>query len=276
MKSNLAILSSDQKSIDFIKKNKLSKTLNLYANSSRNTEVAQVFCKSHNFNKYYGSYEDLIYDKNVNFILNFLPSGIKFEYIYLCLKNNIKVITDYPIISSSNNLKYFNELVESKLINNLFLINEINFKKLYEESTNQNAITYVKNFQYSNDFKNSLDTKDVLFDLCPDLFYLIYKYRNEKITILIKDKSIDKITNKINSLKCEIEINEQLKIKIMLKSNVFSTDTAIKSKERSFDTNKTLYNSEDLNSFVNSKNSFENLSIFTYYPYKLFQEVLYE
>ena len=276
MKSNLAILSSDQKSIDFIKKNKLSNTLNLYANSSRNTEAAQTFCKSHNFNKYYGSYEDLIYDKKVDFILNFLPSGIKFEYIYLCLKNNIKVITDYPIISSSNDLEHFNELVESKLINNLFLINEINFKKLYEVSTNQNAITYVKNFQYSNDFKNSLDTEDVLFDLCPDLFYLIYKYRNEKITILIKEKSIDKITNKINSLKCEIEINEQLKIKIMLKSNVFNTDSAIKSKEGSFDTNKTLYNSEDLNSFVNSKNSFENLSIFTYYPYKLFQEVLYE
>ena len=155
-------------------------------------------------------------------------------------------------------------------------INEINFKKLYKESTNQKEITYVKNFQCSNDFKNSLDTKDVLFDLCPDLFYLIYKYRNEKITILIKDKSIDKITNKINNLKCEIEINEQLKIKIMLKSNVFNTDSAIKSKEGSFDTNKTLYNSEDLNSFVNSKNSFENLSIFTYYPYKLFQEVLYE
>ena len=119
MKSNLAILSSDQKSIDFIKKNKLSNTLNLYANSSRNTEAAQAFCKSHNFNKYYGSYEDLIYDKKVDFILNFLPSGIKFEYIYLCLKNNIKVITDYPIISSSNDLGHFNELVESKLINNL-------------------------------------------------------------------------------------------------------------------------------------------------------------
>ena len=276
MKSNLAILSSDQKSIDFIKKNKLSNTLNLYANSSRNTEAAQTFCKSHNFNKYYGSYEDLIYDKKVDFILNFLPSGIKFEYIYLCLKNNIKIITDYPIISSSNDLDYFKELVDSKLINNLFLINEINFKKLYEESINQNTITYTKYFQYSNDLKNSLVTKDVLFDLCPDLFYLIYMYRSEKISIFIEDISIDKITNKINSLKCEIEINEQLKIKIMLKSNVFNTDSAIKSKEGSFDTNKTLYNSEDLNSFVNSKNSFENLSIFTYYPYKLFQEVLYE
>ena len=48
MKSNLAILSSDQKSIDFIKKNKLSSTLNLYANSSRNIEVAQIFAETHN------------------------------------------------------------------------------------------------------------------------------------------------------------------------------------------------------------------------------------
>ena len=276
MKSNLAILSSDQKSIDFIKKNKLSNTLNLYANSSRNTEAAQAFCNSHNFNKYYGSYEDLIYDKKVDFILNFLPSGIKFEYIYLCLKNNIKVITDYPIISSSNDLEYFNELAESKLINNLFLINEINFKKLYEESINQNTITYTKNFQYSNDLKNSLVTKDVLFDLCPDLFYLIYMYRSEKISIFIEDISIDKITNKISNIKCEIKINEQLNIKIMLKSNSFNTVSVIKSKEGTFETNKTLYNSKDLNSFVNSKNSFENLSIFTYYPYQLFQEVLYE
>ena len=62
----------------------------------------------------------------------------------------------------------------------------------------------------------------------------------------------------------------------MLKSNIFNTDIAIKSKEETFKTNKTLYNNVDLNSFVNSKNSFENLSIFTYYPYKLFQEVLYE
>ena len=73
----------------------------------------------HNFKKYYGAYEDLIRDKGVDFILNFLPSGIKFEYIYLCLKNNIKVITDYPIVSNSNDLKYYNKLISSKLIDNL-------------------------------------------------------------------------------------------------------------------------------------------------------------
>ena len=83
MKSNLAILSSDQKSIDFIKKNKLSSTLNLYANSSRNIEVAHKFAETHNFKKYYGAYEDLIKDKGVDIVLNFLPSGIKLSLIHI-------------------------------------------------------------------------------------------------------------------------------------------------------------------------------------------------
>ena len=185
MKSNLAILSSDQKSIDFIKKNKLSSTLNLYANSSRNIEVAQIFAETHNFKKYYGAYEDLIKDKSVDFVLNFLPSGIKFEYIYLCLKNNIKVITDYPIVSNSNDLKYYNNLINSKLIDNLFLIDETNIKKLYEDSLKQNIINYTKSFKHLNKFENSLYSKDVLFELCPELFYLIYQIFSSHVLLFL-------------------------------------------------------------------------------------------
>ena len=275
MKSNLAILSSDQKSIDFIKKNKLSNSMNLYANSSRNIEVAQVFAETHNFKKYYGSYEDLINDKDIDIMLNFLPSGIKFEYIYLCLKNNIKVITDYPIISNSNDLKYFNNLINLKLINNLFLIDEINIKKLYEDSTKKNKIFFTKLFNESNKKENSLDNQDVLFELCPELFYLIYQYRKQKISIFIKEKFFDKITNRLTFFKCSIEINNTLKIFVTLSGNL-DTNLSIESNYIDFKLNKPLFNSKELESFVNSKNSFENLSIFTYYPYKLFQEVLNE
>ena len=275
MKSNLAILSSDQKSIDFIKKNKLSNSMNLYANSSRNIEVAQVFAETHNFKKYYGSYEDLINDKDIDIMLNFLPSGIKFEYIYLCLKNNIKVITDYPIISNSNDLKYFNNLINLKLINNLFLIDEINIKKLYEDSTKKNKIFFTKSFNESNKKENSLDNQDVLFELCPELFYLIYQYRKQKISIFIKEKFFDKITNRLTFFKCSIEINNTLKIFVTLSGNL-DTNLSIESNYIDFKLNKPLFNSKELESFVNSKNSFENLSIFTYYPYKLFQEVLNE
>ena len=275
MKSNLAILSSDQKSIDFIKKNKLSSTINLYANSSRNIEVAQKFAEIHNFKKYYGAYEDLIKDKGVDFVLNFLPSGIKFEYIYLCLKNNIKVITDYPIVSNSNDLKHYNKLINSKLINNLFLIDETNIKKLYEDSLKQNIINYTKSFQNLSKFENSLYSRDVLFELCPDLFYLIYRYREKKISIFKYEKILDKITNKLSNFNCCIEINDNIKINVILTTNLDNNSNKL-DKQKEFLPNMPIYNLKDLNSFVNSKNSFENLSIFTYYPYKLFQEVLYE
>ena len=90
MKSNLAILSSNKKSIDFLNDLDLIKICNLYANCSRNIIDAEKFSKEYGFSKYYGSYEDFINDKNIDIVLNFLPSGIKFEYSYLCLKRGIK------------------------------------------------------------------------------------------------------------------------------------------------------------------------------------------
>ena len=86
MKSNLAVLSSDNKTIKFIKNNNLEGLCNLYANSSRNTDDAKLFNKNYGFEKYYGSYEDLIEDSNIEYIINFLPTGIKFEYTYLAKK----------------------------------------------------------------------------------------------------------------------------------------------------------------------------------------------
>ncbi len=109
MKSNLAVLSSDKKTIRFIKNNNLENLFNLYANSSRNTDDAKIFSETHGFEKYFGSYEDLIEDSNIEYIINFLPTGIKFEYTYLALKKNKRVISNYPIISNKNELLGYQE-----------------------------------------------------------------------------------------------------------------------------------------------------------------------
>ena len=68
MKSNLAVLSSDNKTIQFVKNNNLEDLCNLYANSSRNTDDAKLFSENHGFEKYYGSYEDLIEDSKIEYI----------------------------------------------------------------------------------------------------------------------------------------------------------------------------------------------------------------
>ena len=249
---------------------------NLYANSSRNVDVAESFAETHKIKKYYGTYEDLLSDKGIDFVLNFLPSGIKFEYIYLCLKNNIKVITDYPIISNSNDLDHYNELINSRLINNLFLIDEINIKKLYQESLQKNNIYFSKNIFQHNESNNSLDKKDVLFELSPELFFLIYKYRNQKISIFKKEIIFDNITNKLIYFKCDIEINKNLKINVNLNSNKLNKYSINDAEWSKFHSNNPIYNANDLNSFIITNNSFENLSIFSYYPYKLFQGVINE
>ena len=94
MKSNLAVLSSDNKTIKFIEDNNLNDLCYLYVNSSINIDNAQSFCNSNGFQKYYGSYEELINDDEIEFLINFLPTGIKFEYTYLALKKDKKIISN--------------------------------------------------------------------------------------------------------------------------------------------------------------------------------------
>ncbi len=276
MKSNLAILSSDSKSINFIKELNLNKFCNLYANCSRNVEVAEEFSKKYNFIKYYGSYEELLEDNNIDLIINFLPSGIKFEYNYLGLKKKLKVITDYPLISSKNELNYYDEIIKSGLISNIFLIDNLNFSNFYTKTFNKKFITYYKkidNYQNSN---NSLSNTDILFELCPDLFFFINKFKKSDIQIKIIDRFNDKITDKISYLNCTITIDSSIRLQLIL-DNTHDDDTHIGYQiDNTNEINTFIFNKDNLINFINSKKPFDNLSDFQYYPFKLFQEVLNE
>ena len=276
MKSNLAILSSDQKSINFIKDFNLDRYCNLYANCSRNVEDAERFSKKYNFSKYYGSYEELIGNKKIDFIINFLPSGIKFEYTYLCLKNNLKVITDYPVISNKSELNSYEEIIKNDLISNIFLIDNLGFSKFFKSSSSSKYITYYKNISKSNSFDNSLSNKDIVYELCPDLFYFINQYQNSDIKITIFDRVKDKITDKNCFLNCMITINSSFRIHATLNNaDINNTHSGYKITNLN-EINKSLFNLEELIKFIKLKKPFDNLSYFQYYPFKLFNEVLNE
>ena len=196
MKSNLAVLSSDNKTIQFIKNNNLEDLCNLYANSSRNTDDAKLFSENHGFEKYYGSYEDLIEDSNIEYIINFLPTGIKFEYTYLALKKNKKIISNYPIISNKNELEGYQELKNLGLMSNLFLVDDQNFKNFYNDSKDKKFVSYLLTFK--QDQYNNLSSQDILFDLTPDLFFFIDQYNQFKPSIKSLMIKKDKITQKIS------------------------------------------------------------------------------
>ena len=74
------------------------------------------------FKKYYGSYEEVISDKDVDVVINFLPNPIKFEYTYLLLKAGKKVISNYPIFNSNSDISFIEEIISSEFSKNLFLI----------------------------------------------------------------------------------------------------------------------------------------------------------
>ena len=276
MKSNLAILSSNKKSIDFLNDLNLIRICNLYANCSRNIIDAEKFSKEYAFSKYYGSYEDLINDKNIDIVLNFLPSGIKFEYSYLCLKRGIKVITDYPIISSKEELFFYDEIIKQGFIKNLFLIDNNNFKKISNVFSNSKRFLYYKSFGGDLLENNSLSNLDILYELSPDLFFLLNQFYEYKIKIDILDIEKDKITKKINFLNCHIIIDGSLKIHVFLnngnKANKFSTfNSEVINKQTT-----NIKNKDELINFITDKKPFDNFAEFQYYPFKLFQEVLHE
>ena len=271
MKSNLAVLSSDNKTIQFIKNNNLEDLCNLYANSSRNTDDAKLFSENHGFEKYYGSYEDLIEDSNIEYIVNFLPTGIKFEYTYLALKKNKKIISNYPIISNKNELEGYQELKNLGLMPNLFLVDDQNYKSFYNDSKDKKFVSYLLTFK--QDQYNNLSSQDILFDLTPDLFFFIDQFSQFKPSIKSLIIKKDKITQKISFLSCVIDFEKKKILQIILDNGdpenshyfeYFASNSII---------SEDLFNKDELLKFIEKK-SFDNRSDFQYYPFKLFQEVL--
>ena len=276
MKSNLAILSSDTRSINFVLKHKLENHFNLYANSSRNIKDAELFSKKYNFAKYYGSYEELIDDKNIEYVINFLPSGIKFEYTYLLIQKGLKVITNYPIISASNEIDYLKELKNSHYANNLFMIDDLNVKSLTEKTKHKPFLTYFKSVKLPLEEKNSLSSQDILFECCPDLLFYLDTYKHQKIKISNIDLKRNSLTNYIEFFRCIIEINSEKKLFVILDSNsvenihLSNLDINPNIKDDNF------YNFEDFKNFIILKKPFDNLSYFQYDPLKLLQEAINE
>ncbi len=276
MKSNLAILSSDKKSIELINQLDLKNRCHLYANCSRNVEIAQNFSKENGFKKYYGSYEELINDKEVDIVLNLLPSGIKFEYTYLCLKKGLRVICDYPIIKSSTEIPSYWELINNNLTQNLMMIDNQDIKKFFEISKNKKKLFYFKIKKKDSNKNNSLSTSDIFYEMTPDLFFYLDKLNQKNIKVNVLNIFRDKITNNINHLNCNIIIDSNIYLQVLLDNG--SDDNF----GFNFDINKFneinafINNREDLENFVIGKKPFDNLSEFQYYPFKLFQEVFNE
>lgn len=73
---------------------KLLDNVELYAVGSRDTGRAKKFSGDHGFLKYYGSYEELAGDREVDIIYIASPHSAHYEHTMLCLKNKKAVICE--------------------------------------------------------------------------------------------------------------------------------------------------------------------------------------
>ena len=88
------ILAPGKMSAKFTNGLKLLDNVELYAVGSRDKARAEKFANDHGFKKFYGSYEELANDKEVDIIYIASPHSEHFEHAMLCLKNRKAVLCE--------------------------------------------------------------------------------------------------------------------------------------------------------------------------------------
>lgn len=91
----------------------------LYAVASRSLPKAEEFAKEFNVPKFYGSYEDLVNDKEVDIIYIATPHVFHYEHSLLCLKHKKAVLCEKPF---AMNKEQVNEMIQIAKKENIFLM----------------------------------------------------------------------------------------------------------------------------------------------------------
>jgi predicted dehydrogenase len=88
------ILAPGKMSAKFTRALQLLDNVELYGVGSRDSARAKQFAREFGFKKYYGSYEDLVSDSDLEIVYIASPHSHHYEHTMLCLKNNKAVICE--------------------------------------------------------------------------------------------------------------------------------------------------------------------------------------
>ncbi len=91
----------------------------LYAVASRQQEKANSFASKYNAKIAYGSYEDIVNDKDVDVIYIATPHNVHFENALMCLENKKAILCEKPL---TVNTKQTDKLILTAVKNNTFLM----------------------------------------------------------------------------------------------------------------------------------------------------------
>jgi len=113
------ILAPGKMSAKFTRGLKMLENAELYAVGSRNPERAHLFATDYGFKKYYGSYEELASDPELEIVYIASPHSHHHEHTILCLKNGKHVICEKAF---ALNTKEVTEMIDEAKKHNLFLM----------------------------------------------------------------------------------------------------------------------------------------------------------
>ena len=71
-------------------------SINAYACASRSIDKAKRFAEQYCFEKYYGSYEELVQDPDVDLVYIAVPHAFHYDCAMLCMKNGKNVLVEKP------------------------------------------------------------------------------------------------------------------------------------------------------------------------------------
>ena len=128
------ILAPGKMSAKFTKGLQLLENAELFAVGSRDITRAKKFAKEYGFKKYYGSYEELAKDPELEIIYIASPHSFHHEHTLLCLKNNKNVICEKAF---ALNCREVEEMISEAEKRNLFLMEALwpPFQPFYKKAS---------------------------------------------------------------------------------------------------------------------------------------------
>lgn len=188
------ILSTASIAPRYIKGIRNSKSGEVYAIASRGIEKAKEFAEKHDIDKYYGSYDELIEDKNVDVVYIPLMNPLHYEYAKKSILNHKHVVVEKPFVLRSDHAKQLFDLSAKEGVflmeaqKAVFLPTTIRAKELIEEGK-IGTVKYVETRQGStNRFEKDHWMNDV--KMGGGALYGSIAYPTEMIQFVLNAKDI--------------------------------------------------------------------------------------
>jgi len=127
------ILAPGKMSAKFTKGLKLLKNVELYAVGSRDLQRSKQFASEYGFQKYFGSYEELASDPDLEVVYIASPHSRHYEHTMLCLKNKKAVICEKAFALNSHDVE---EMIGEAARQKVFLMEALwpPFQPIYKKT----------------------------------------------------------------------------------------------------------------------------------------------